>query len=74
MPERQISVKVLALGRSKEEILLEPPYTVEHAIARINTDPTTVHGVHVNGQKASLDTQLEDGDTVVLVPRVKHGS
>ena len=56
------------------EIDVDEAAVVRHAAEHFGIPPKRVHAVFVNGQDASLETPLHDGDHVRLFPPVVGGS
>jgi molybdopterin converting factor small subunit len=56
------------------EIELDEATVARHAAERFGIPARRVHAVFVNGEEASLDTPLHDGDQVRLFPPVVGGS
>lgn len=68
--EHHITVRAGKLPGKIVEIALNGDRTVSAAIQAAELDATGFE-IRVNGQPASADFQLEDGDTVLLVKKVK---
>ena len=67
-----ITVKVARLGTTVQEVALNEGASVQDAITAADL---AVDGedVRVNSSNASLSDEVEDGDIVTLVPKVKGG-
>ena len=66
-------VKIGKLGESVQEYALTSGETVSDLLEQASIE---LEGEEVqrNGQRVSLDTVLEDGDIVMLVPKVEGAS
>jgi len=70
-------VKVAQLGKAVKEVYLEAngmTPTVRDALRAAEITVPSGHAPRVSGEAATLDTALEDGDVVTLVPSVKGGN
>ncbi|WP_462325679.1 MoaD/ThiS family protein [Desulfoplanes sp.] len=56
------------LAADENHIPLRPCDTVRSVLGRLGIDPVLVEGSFINGSVRSLDTVLEPGDRVALVP------
>ena len=65
-----ITVRVGRLPGRIAEIALNGGRSVADALAAAELDPTG-YEVRVNGSPAEAGTELEDGDTVLLVKKIK---
>jgi molybdopterin converting factor small subunit len=66
-----IVVKVVALGKSTQEIRRDAPFTLDTLLKEIGVNGGLE--VRVNGQTVERTTRLIHGDTVLLVPKIKGG-
>lgn len=67
-----ITVKVARLGNTVQEVALNEGASVEDAITAANLE-VDGEDVRVNSSNARLSDEVEDGDIVTLVPKVKGG-
>ena len=65
-----ISVRVGKLPGRIEEVALNGGRSVEDALAAVELD-FTGYEIRVQGVPATLETELEDGQTVLLVKKIK---
>ena len=67
-----ITIKVARLGTTVQEVALNDGASVQDALTAAGL---TVDGedVRVNSSNAGLNDEVEDGDIVTLVPKVKGG-
>ena len=68
-----------AAGLKEEEVVLDSPAKVEHAISRVVSSHPRLSEVMetikllINGQWATVDSDLKNGDRVTLLPPVGGG-
>ena len=70
MPNDYIEVKVGKLPGRVETIALNGERTVEAALEGAELD-SEGYELRANGEEADFDTELKDGDTVLLVRKIK---
>lgn len=65
-----ITVRVGKLPGAIKEVALDADVSVRAAVSAAELDASD-HEIRVNSSTASLDTRLNQGDTVLLVKRIK---
>lgn len=73
MAVRDIFVKVARTGGNAIEVCLNGSHLVEDAIEASGLNIKASEEIRVNGEEAEFDTELRDGDRVVLVKQIEGG-
>jgi sulfur carrier protein ThiS len=67
-----IKVKIVQLGKGILQCELEDLTSVEASLTKVGITGAGMD-LHVNGRKAQPGQQLQDGDLVTIIPRIKGG-
>ena len=68
-----ITVKVARLGTAVQEVALEDGASVQAALNAASLELAGSEEIRINESTSSLTDELDDGDIVTLVPKVKGG-
>jgi molybdopterin converting factor small subunit len=72
-----ITVKLFGTLRgrmeSDQKVIISDNETIHTVIERLSIDPQAWYLFSVNGQQAGGDTQLHDGDVLMIVPPISGG-
>jgi molybdopterin converting factor small subunit len=71
LTQEAIVVKVVALGRSIQEIRRERPFSLDSLLTEMGVNGGLE--VRVNGEAVERTRLLSHGDTVLMVPKIKGG-
>ena len=69
--QETIVVKVVTLGKSTQEVRRDTPFTLDSLLTEVGVNGGLE--VRVNGQAVERTRRLANGDTVLLVPKIKGG-
>jgi len=70
---KMITVKVARLGTAVQEVALEDGASVQAALNAASLELAGSEEIRINESTSSLTDELDDGDIVTLVPKVKGG-
>lgn len=70
----EIFVKVAKTGGLTHEVCLNGDRTVKDALDTAGVEYSESNRIRVNGEDVDLDTELEDGDRVIVSSKVKGGN
>lgn len=68
-----ITVKVARLGTAVQEVALGEGATVQQALTAAGLELSGTEEMRINESGAAMNDEVEDGDIVTLVPKVKGG-
>lgn len=66
-------IKVSRAGQSSETLKLPDDATLENALEALGEEAEDGYTITVNGNYPDFNRVLEDGDRVILTPKVKGG-
>lgn len=69
--ESTIEIRMVSMGRGVQKFVREKGITIGDLLDQMGADPTM--DFRVNGGLAERTKQLEHGDQVLLVPKIKGG-
>jgi hypothetical protein len=72
MADQEAVARIVVLGRSVRRVPVAPGMDLRAVLASADVDPGG-RDLHVNGRAADLDTPVEAGDLVTVIPRVRGG-
>lgn len=72
MADQEAAARVVVLGRSVRRVPVTPGTALRVLLEAAEVDPAG-RDLHVNGRPAALDTPIQAGDLVTVIPRVRGG-
>ena len=70
----RIAAKIFRAGTDGMEISLESGQTVEDALQKSGLNKKSSEIIQINGKIKSIDTEVQDGDVIILAKNIEGGS